>query len=454
MSAERRQPITLHGVRRMLEGVVPPSLCTIGEDGLPHVSYLSQAEYVDPEHVALTYQFFNTTRKNVLATKRAALAVDDPVSGAGVVMQIEYLRTETEGPIFERLRAKLDGIASHSGMQNVFKLRGADIYLVRSIRRVPGRKEFPSARPRCDLAKATRVLSERMAHCEDLGELLDTTMCGLAELLLIEHAMLWMVEPARDCMVLLASRGYDHSGLGAEIATGDGMVGTAARVGVPIRVGHMTAMQTYGRAARTLAEALGLDAALRDEIPLPGLAEPRSQLAVPLRARGRVLGVLFAESQHDQYFSYDDEDALTTLAGQLAVALALMQGADAEPGAGAGAGAEAERCAGVAAPLCAGRQRLHRRGVRHQGRRRRDPVEAGARVRRRRSHRLQQPRVAAGRRRPAAARRAGQPRGAAVAVAAPVGRAPSTAADREDRARPLPAARRTAARAGRRLART
>ena len=142
--------------------------------------------------------------------------------------------------------------------------------------------------------------------------------------------MLWMIEPERQCMVLLASRGYDHSGLGAEIALGEGLVGTAAHVGVPIRIGHMSNMKTYSRAARSLAQGLGLDAALRDEIPLPGLAEPRSQLAVPLRVRGCVLGVLLAESQHDQYFSYDDEDALMTLAGQLAMALTLMQGGESD----------------------------------------------------------------------------------------------------------------------------
>ena len=50
---------------------------------------------------------------------------------------------------------------------------------------------------------------------------------------------------------------------------------------------------------------------------------------MPLRARGCVLGVLFVESLHDQYFGYDDEDALMLLCGQLAVALTLMQPADA-----------------------------------------------------------------------------------------------------------------------------
>ncbi len=137
---------------------------------MPNVSYLSLVEYVDPLHIALSYQFFNRSRENVLATKRAALTLDDPYTGAGVVLQLEYQRTETEGPVFERLRAKLMGVASHVGMDNVFHLRGADIYRVLELRRVPGRKELPAAQPRVDLPTNSRLLSERMANCEDLAE--------------------------------------------------------------------------------------------------------------------------------------------------------------------------------------------------------------------------------------------------------------------------------------------
>ncbi len=106
---------------------------------------------------------------------------------------------------------------------------------------------------------------------------------------------------------------------------GEGLVGTAVREGVPIRVGHMMNMATYARAVRERAGESGLNVAPAPEIPLPGLKEPRSQLAVPLRARGRVLGALLVESLHDQYFGYDDEDALMMLCGQFAVAMSLMQ---------------------------------------------------------------------------------------------------------------------------------
>lgn len=317
--------LTLFAVRRMMEGVIPPTLCTASPDHMPNVSYLSLAEYVDPLHIALSYQFFNRSRENVLATRRAALTLDDGYSGAGVVLQLEYLRTETSGPVFERLRAKLMGVASHSGMDAVFHLRGADIYRVLEMRRVPGRRELPGAQPRVDIAARSRELSERMAHCEDMADLLDTFLDGLGELMRIDHAMLWLTDAAQAALTLLASRGYEHDGAGAEIFIGEGLVGTAVREGVPIRVGHMMNMARYARAARDRAGELGYAPALKSEIPLPGLQEPRSQLAVPLRARGRVLGALLVESGHDQHFGYDDEDALMLLCGQFAVAMSLMQ---------------------------------------------------------------------------------------------------------------------------------
>jgi hypothetical protein len=41
------------------------------------------------------------------------------------------------------------------------------------------------------------------------------------------------------------------------VSIGDGIVGTAVREGVAIRVGHMMNMARYARAARESADALG-----------------------------------------------------------------------------------------------------------------------------------------------------------------------------------------------------
>lgn len=320
--------VSLKSVRRMLEGLMPPSMTTETPDGMPHVNHVSHAEYVDENHVALTWQFQNASRANILATRRACLSFDDPTSGTGFVMQLEYLRTETEGPLFERLRAKLAGIASHSGMEGVFHLRGADVYRVLELRRVPGRLDMPSLAPRCDVAAGARRVSEALANCDDAAAMLDTLMGGLARELLIEHAMLWMLETDRPVLSLVASHGYAEHRIGAELQVGVGLVGTAVREGVPIRIGHMSLSMVYGRAARGVIGDLGLAQAVSAEIALPGLPFPRSQLAVPLRARSRVVGALFAESLHDQFFSYDDEDALMLLAGQLGALLGGLRADD------------------------------------------------------------------------------------------------------------------------------
>jgi len=333
VAVDELPPLTLVGIRRMLEGVVPPSMCSVSADGVPHVNYLSHAEYVDPEHVALTFQFLNRSRVNVLATGRVALAVDDPYTGASVTMQLQYLRTETSGPLFERLRAKLAGIAAHTGMEKVFKLQGADVYRVLSLRRVDKLQTLPCLEPRCDLAAGARKLSQRLADAPDLPTLLQTVMDGLQSELGIANAILWLLDEQRQGLFTIASCGYEQSGVGAEMALADaGLTGVAVREEVPIRIGPMTQAYRYGMSWRQRAQDLGLDAVIERQIPLPGLPLPRSQLAVPLRARGRSVGALLLESDRDQFFSYDDEDVLTLLGAQLAQALSTLQAAEIEAG--------------------------------------------------------------------------------------------------------------------------
>jgi hypothetical protein len=242
-------------------------------------------------------------------------------------------------------------------MEGVFHLRGADVYRVRELRRVPGRLEMPSMAPRCDVAAGARRVSEALARCDDAAAMLDTLMDGLARELLIEHSMLWMLETDRPVLSLVASHGYAVHRIGAELQVGVGLVGTAVREGVPIRIGHMSLSMVYGRAARSVIDELGLAQALSAEIPLPGLPAPRSQLAVPLRARSRIVGALFVESLHDQFFSYDDEDALMLLAGQLGALLGGLHadGALLRPAASTAAAASAPQSAGAPAL----RLRLH-----------------------------------------------------------------------------------------------
>ncbi len=111
--------------------------------------------------MALSYQFFNKTRQNVLATRRAAALVIDPESFARYRLALEYVRVETGGPLFERMKAHLAGIASHTGMAGVFKLQGADVYRVLAVEQVPGHSLPGTAPQRHHLAARAR---DRAAH--------------------------------------------------------------------------------------------------------------------------------------------------------------------------------------------------------------------------------------------------------------------------------------------------
>ncbi|HND00013.1 MAG TPA: GAF domain-containing protein, partial [Myxococcota bacterium] len=127
----------LETIRECLEGVIPGLIATCDREGMPNLAYLSQVQFIDNQHVALTYQFFNTTRQNVLAGSPVRLLISSHLTGAQYRLTLQYLRTETAGPVFEQMRAKLAGIASHFGMAGVFRLLGSDIYRVLAIDRNP-----------------------------------------------------------------------------------------------------------------------------------------------------------------------------------------------------------------------------------------------------------------------------------------------------------------------------
>ncbi|MFZ5863467.1 MAG: GAF domain-containing protein [Nitrospirota bacterium] len=313
----------LGDLRNCFEGAVPSAFATCSKDGTPNVAYLSQVHYVDGDHVALTYQFFNTTRKNILANRRATVQVVDPDTAAHYRLHLEYLRTETEGPLFENMKAKLAGIASHTGMSKVFRLLGSDIYKVLKIDHVFGEPALDASRSQCLLSSLRTCLTE-VGRCGDLARLFDEALEALERNFDIRHVMLLIHDERRNRLYTVATRGYQQSGVGSEICVGEGIIGVAARERTPIRIGYVANEYLYGRVAREgFAQSGGVDA-LETEIPFPGLRNSSSQLAVPLTRDTRLLGVLYMESPQERRFTYEDEDALAVLASQLALLIEVL----------------------------------------------------------------------------------------------------------------------------------
>ena len=315
--------VRLDDIRPCLEGIIPAIIATCAPDGTPNVAYLSQVFYADPDHVALSFQFFNKTRQNILAHPLATLLLLHPQTFAFYRLQIRYLRTQTEGALFEGMRAQLAGIASHSGMAEVFELKGTDLYAVEAIEQVPGDCLPAPATPAGPLGRVRRC-SEQLARCTTLDEALNAVMAGLTRELGIDHAMVLLLDPVLQRLYTVASHGYARSGVGSEIALGQGVIGMAAQARTPVRITHMTSASLYNHAVRrTLAATPGLR--LDTDIPYPGLAQPQSQMAVPIISAGRLLGVIFVESTEELRFTFEDEDALVALAGDLGAAVELLR---------------------------------------------------------------------------------------------------------------------------------
>src|SRR5262245_9486822 len=133
MTAESVLPEAL---RAVMDNGVPCILGTCSADGIPNSTIISQTYWVDPRHVALSFQFFSKTIRNVRENPRACLALND-ISGGNVwLLDLEYEHSETEGPVFEAMDMQIEAIASLTGMAGIFKLKSADIYLVKSVTRV------------------------------------------------------------------------------------------------------------------------------------------------------------------------------------------------------------------------------------------------------------------------------------------------------------------------------
>ena len=103
---------------------------------------------------------------------------------------------------------------------------------------------------------------------------------------------------------------------------GDGIIGMAAARAEPMRIGNLGKMLAYARSIRRAYEESGVEAP-GHEIPLPGLAEAESQVAVPAIVLGQLVGVLVIESRQRVAFTADDEALLTIVATMVASAIEI-----------------------------------------------------------------------------------------------------------------------------------
>lgn len=329
MSATQNSSVPLEEIETCFEGIIPSPFCTCSASGMPNVTYLSVVHKLDSNHVALSFQFFNKSRKNLLENPRAQVLLVEPATFRQFQLDLVYETTLTEGPAFERLRVNLDAVASQIGMAHIFSLRGADIFQVLGCRPVPGNFPLEAQLPNADHLRGLDALTERLAACNDLDALLTAALEGLSSLFGYDHSFVLVPDEEDKRLFVVASRGFPAPGVGSEVAIGEGIIGIAAAQRSPIRNANLARDMIYSRLVRTGIESQSDERSLQREIPLPGLANACSHLAVPLLSHDHLLGVLCLQSEEAGRFAAVDERLALVAARQIAATMAMIRLEDA-----------------------------------------------------------------------------------------------------------------------------
>ena len=153
--------------------------------------------------------------------------------------------------------------------------------------------------------RATSYIARKTAEVQDLATLLDTVAKLITDQFGFYHTGIFLINETGDRAVLQA----------ASSEGGQRMVerGFSLSVGTQGLVGYVTAQKKP-----RVALDVGADAVFFNN---PDLPMTRSELALPLLVRNRVLGVLDIHSDRPQAFNVEEIDVLQALSDQVAVAI-------------------------------------------------------------------------------------------------------------------------------------
>jgi PAS domain S-box-containing protein len=157
------------------------------------------------------------------------------------------------------------------------------------------------------IARQVRVgaeISQELASVPALGELFDRVVTLIKERLGYYHVQIFRHEPALNAVVLVrgyGDRGADMLVQGHSLPMHRGVVGTAAASGQSVL------------ASDTLHEP--------GWVPNPHLPETRGELAVPIKLRDQVLGIIDVQSDTSGSLGEDDRLLLESISGPIGLAI-------------------------------------------------------------------------------------------------------------------------------------
>lgn len=149
------------------------------------------------------------------------------------------------------------------------------------------------------LLQAQIDIGRDLSRGHERSEVLNRILHLARDLFGFENAIIRLLEADNQSLVTAASYGYDESAAAQRIGIGEGVMGRVAASGEALLISDVDQEPGYIR----------------------GISDARSELAVPLLAENRVIGVFNVESLQPNAFISEDIAPLMTLAGLAAAAI-------------------------------------------------------------------------------------------------------------------------------------
>jgi serine/threonine protein kinase/GAF domain-containing protein len=180
------------------------------------------------------------------------------------------------------------------------------------------------ARRAAEFQALQRVAAEINATL-DLEEIYDIALRTMDELFEFHHAIVLLVEPGGETLRVAASRGYEHQAIGGRVPIGTGAIGIVAQKRKMLALNNLGQQRAYASAQRRQMMKSGRASEIGDTVPVPGLPNAESQIAIPLLIRDELVGVFSIESPIRQAFDEHDRGLVTIVANQIASAIRNAQ---------------------------------------------------------------------------------------------------------------------------------
>jgi PAS domain S-box-containing protein len=157
---------------------------------------------------------------------------------------------------------------------------------------------------RAQQVQTSTEIAQEIAAAPALDELFVRVVTLIKERFDYYHAQIFRYEPAVDAFALVAGYGQAGEALlaaGHHLALDQGVVGASAATGQPVLAADVTQDPAW--------------------VPNPHLPDTQGELAVPIKWRDQVLGILDVQSDQAGALTEEDQILLEGLCGQIAIAI-------------------------------------------------------------------------------------------------------------------------------------